>query len=312
MHAAALPPELWINILQNVSRGDLWNCRRVNRLFFYAAVATYDSKLRGTCPPKLLLYIDQSGTKVSYKMTADRIDRDWVEFRMVDEPFGFKGLGRHIQGICAPLFDPSAGLEMEEGQVDDEGPLCPFSVERYQNLGLFLSRSWETLQETIPTYLRMAYGTLFRHIIKVFETLCSRPGETMARNMQMSILIQVWRLVEMLAPKLSRDTRFECTPSSPGLDIRLEREFGTGEPDDRPCEFPTVMLFEQKIQVDWKWEQEDKGKIMKVSTEFKSDGLDLEFPSYFSVQGLQHGDDYDFLSLTDIRIKVPKCYLMCK
>jgi hypothetical protein len=133
----------------------------------------------------------------------------------------------------------------------------------------------------------------------------------MRLHTQMAVLIQVWKLIEMLAPKQSRDVRFDCQPTSPPLEIRLEREFGEGESDHLSCEFPAVSLFEQKIDVAWKWEHE-KGNIMQVETEFKSMGLDVPFPAHFCVKGLQHGDEFDYLSLVDVQIRVPKAYLMCK
>ena len=149
----------------------------------------------------------------------------------------------------------------------------------------------------------------------------------MRLDTQMALVTQIWRVVDVLAPKQARDARFETPASLDGaqsfyydLLIKLERELGLGEPDQRPIEFPAVSISpsphdpnpttSSKITVNWEWNRGEKGKIRCVTCAFSLRGDRFDFPAHYEVTGLQHGENYDFCTVSNVTLRVPKAYLL--
>ena len=144
----------------------------------------------------------------------------------------------------------------------------------------------------------------------------------MRLNIQMALLTQIWRIVEVLAPKKARDYRFETLPSLDGAQsvyydilIKLERELGLGEPDQRPCEFPPVSISpnthdqQANLTINWEWNT-GAGKLRSVTSSFSLRGDRFDFPAHFEITGLHHGENYDFCSISHIALRVPKAYIL--
>lgn len=142
-------------------------------------------------------------------------------------------------------------------------------------------------------------------------------------NTQMALVTQIWKVVDMIAPKKARDVRFETPTSLEGtqsfyydLLIKLERELGLGEPDNRPCEFPPVSLSPNPdnqtnvtFSTNWEWNT-SAGKLRSVTCSFSLQGDRFNFPAHFEITGLQQGENYDFCSVSNVALRVPKAYLL--
>jgi hypothetical protein len=168
-----IPSEIWIKVFSNLERHQLYALGKVCRAFRFSSRKAFDDLLRagnGRYEPKLLLCLDQGtgSQKANYKLAVNRIEENWVLFSLIDDNFGFKGLSRRFLDICQPLFSDAlvnADL-LELGEIDDggdkEGPRKPFRKDLFRSMGQFLTNGWDTLEVEVPSYLRIAYGTLFR------------------------------------------------------------------------------------------------------------------------------------------------------
>ena len=198
-----IPSELLISIFSYLSLKYLGMVRKVSQKWRYAADKTLDSICRGAklhshglLKPSLAVEIGQesSGMQILYKLSpTDLRDHNWIEFALTDDfllkgSFGFLGLAAKIADICGPLFSKDAKEypeEEEEGNDVDEaqkqqdrlnGPLRFFDKQAYSSLNIFLKSGWKSLEESLPANLRPAYGSLFKHILNTFDTLCERPS----------------------------------------------------------------------------------------------------------------------------------------
>ncbi|KAI8927010.1 hypothetical protein BC831DRAFT_454183 [Entophlyctis helioformis] len=83
----------------------------------------------------------------------------------------------------------------------------------FRNISAFLRRGWATLSDHIPSALIPAYGTLFRHIFATYSSVVDRPSMSMDTHLQMALLSQTWRVVDVLAPASGRDMRLCRDPT---------------------------------------------------------------------------------------------------
>lgn len=196
-----LPSELLISIFSYLSLQYLGIVRKVGQKWRYAADKTLDSICRGAklhshglLKPSLAVEIGQesSGMNILYKLSpTDLRDHNWIEFALTDDfllkgSFGFLGLAAKIADICGPLFSKDAkdypeeeddGADEAQKQKDRlNGPLRFFDKQAYSSLNTFLKSGWKSLEESLPANLRPAYGSLFKHILNTFDTLCERPS----------------------------------------------------------------------------------------------------------------------------------------
>lgn len=331
-NADSIPSELWILIFSNLTLLDIGITRRVCKKFRFASNKVFDSICRGLVPgfmkPILLIDIGQenSGISGNFKLTPkDLRDLDWIEFGLEDadnlHSHGFIGLASKIDQICSPLF---CNLPEDSDNAEDRihGPLRLFDREAYSSLNNFLQNGWKSLEESLPATLRPAYGSLIKRILNIFDSLVDRPSDTMPLDTQLLLLTQVWRLMDILPPKTARDYRFE-TPSSIDrvqtyyydLLIKLERELGLGVPDRRVYELDPIAIIPSPYNpsqipftstTNWEWNCE-KGKLRSVTIQFTNP---TPFPVHFEITGLQHGESFEFCSFVNVRLRVPKVYLL--
>ncbi|KAL2917393.1 ubiquitinyl hydrolase 1 [Polyrhizophydium stewartii] len=71
----------------------------------------------------------------------------------------------------------------------------------------FLKHGWASMGTLIPAGLMPAYDTLFRHVFATFASIFERPSLTADIELQVALLSQTWRVVDVLAPPSGRDLR---------------------------------------------------------------------------------------------------------
>lgn len=118
------------------------------------------------------------------KLTPTKITDTTVEFELIHEKTGFKGLSKMIEEMCRYLvpytsdqLQPQHSVtDSPSSQHDPETPdgdalpalplknKCPFQKQEYERLVKFLKEGWEGFTQSVPPTLRGAYGTLFRYI----------------------------------------------------------------------------------------------------------------------------------------------------
>lgn len=140
----------------------------------------------------------------------------------------------------------------------------------------------------------------------------------MEQSLQMSLLVQTWRVVDVLAPGMAKDPRLDCDCDVDAhgpfdnMSFTFSREFGTGEEDYYPLEFEVSTYFEgHSVVQDWEYAM-DGGKMSSVSTSFKGPNSNWPFPVEFGIQGVLQQDAYSHLSITDVSLKIPQALLWRK
>ncbi|KAJ3251048.1 hypothetical protein HK103_002913 [Boothiomyces macroporosus] len=289
-----LPTEIWILVFQNLERSDLYTVRKVDKKFSVAALLCLESILRGSTrkSPQLTLTLTQDCNKRSSVVTLQpaRIDKEHVYFRLIknlNSNCGFVGLAKIL-------------LEMLKNIKLDL-----FDRDQYKQLTVFLKEGWSSMSNQIPMSLRPAYDTLFRHILKTFETICDRPGKYMDTDLQISLIFQTWRVVDVLAPRSCRDSQLcsknDCCAAS--ISVSLEREFHDGILDKSITSYTTLSdPTECLLSNHWEWNG-DRGKIKSFTSNFEvRDGISV------NVDCLSCGEDS--LAVADIEVKAPLWWMM--
>lgn len=95
----------------------------------------------------------------------------------------------------------------------------------------------------IAPALLPAYTMLFSHILRTYDGICTRPSASMQSDLQMALLTQTWRVVDVLAPASSRDVRI-CTEIGCCAG-ELEMHCSTS-PDDLDHESPSNVMFDSE------------------------------------------------------------------
>ena len=331
------PNEIWLQILSNLDYKDLSKTFYANSQLRTATGLLIDGLLKGSIasfcprktPPYLLLNLAQesSGSLISYKLVANQfLSKDWIVFSLEKREIqlGFIGLAAQVAQICSGLYGnknlpPLPGSSSSSDVLQEQE--CKFDRKAYGNLNTFLKKGWASLQGVIPPTLQLAYGTLFNHILNTFDTLCERPGDTMERDLQMSLVAQIWRVVDVLTPKTARDPKFDTgvtVSNDPhyysDLDVKLERVWDKNDEqgDTKKLEFESISFGPQSrcdFEINWEWNTE-KGKIRSITCTFKDRGDRYGFPVFFELTGIMFGENFDFVSLSDVRVKIPKSYFL--
>ncbi|KAJ3270677.1 hypothetical protein HDV01_007501 [Terramyces sp. JEL0728] len=289
-----LPIEIWILVFQNLDRSDLYTARQVDKQFSIAALLCLESLLRGYTrnPPQLTLTLTQDCNKRSSVVTLHpvRVDKDHVYFKLIknlNSNCGFVGLAKILTEMLKNI------------------KLDLFDRDQYKQLTVFLKEGWNSMSNQIPMSLRPAYDTLFRHILKTFETICERPGKYMDTDLQISLIFQTWRVVDVLAPRSCRDTQLcsknDCCAAS--ISVSLEREFHDGVSDKSISTFTTLSdEAECRLSNVWEWNGE-RGNIKSFTSSFDiKEGITVE------VESLSCGDDNN--AVADIEVKAPLWWMM--
>ncbi|EGF82331.1 hypothetical protein BATDEDRAFT_22709 [Batrachochytrium dendrobatidis JAM81] len=93
----------------------------------------------------------------------------------------------------------------------------PYQSE-FKRIAAFLQAGWSNLGTLIPASLLPAYSTLFRHVFSTYTSVFDRPNLNMDLSLQMALLSQTWRVIDVLAPPGGRDVRLcrddRCCPSA--------------------------------------------------------------------------------------------------
>jgi hypothetical protein len=157
----------------------------------------------------------------------------------------------------------------------------------------------------LPVNLRAAYQTLFGHILRTFENLGDKNYKVMESDIQLALLAQAWRVVDILAPRAARDPKlcFDSNCCKGCVDFIIERNF-TDSPqvvndyiaigDEKACKVNTI----------WEWTMETgylKGIESKIDLR---DGVELNIGS------LVHGEGLEFTTVVDMTLKIEKGWLL--
>lgn len=130
-------------------------------------------------------------------------------------------------------------------------------------------------------------------------------------DLQMSVLLQTWRVIEILSSPGFKDPQIGCEcrdgKSSFGeMSFSFERELGNRKRDLNPLEFD-VSDFGGVVD-DCAWEWDRNNTLMKsISAQFRGPNPLWKFPVDFRIDAIRHGSDgfQNALSLTDANLKIP-------
>jgi hypothetical protein len=290
-----LPLELWTNVLRFASARDLWQVRQCNRVLHSASEACLNEYLRGSRgnKPSIKLKVRQDCNKAKrfYNLLPSKIGKDFCQFKIMQDQFGFIGLSKVIEVAATNIITrPATGN---------------FIVQDYQSLSRFLQKGWETMPASIPSALRPAYVTLFGHIVKTIETLVERPENKMNEELQMTVLAQTWRVIEVLAPSIARDLRICCNNEccDGGTDISIEVEnWGSSE-----CERKAYHVGLQNSTVSpstprWTWSSTTSFMKSTIYTVTVCNGVEM------TLEALQHEETQ--MSIVDLSLNIKKWWLL--
>jgi hypothetical protein len=293
-----LPIELMTKIVKEIDRENYQIVRRVNRKFFYATMIAIDEILLGRNgqTPSFSVSLQQSCSKTNhiFQMEVDSLDRNSCRFRIAPYcRFGFQSLTAIIKKIIT-------GIKANHEQN--------YNAENYEELARFLKFGWESFRESIPTSLRNAYQTLFgyfiiyqRHIVKTFGSLGNRSPGAMENSIQLSLIAQTWRVIEILAPSLARDPKLCYDNACCGgcVDIKID---GMEQRLFKVVDDILAIGDEKSEEIKLIWEIEfDSNSLKAIVSE-----VEIRPGIKVISENLIHGERGEFCTLVQLYVQVDK------
>jgi len=323
-----VPVEIWMEVASHLPHKELWRIREsLNSAFYKASKITVQRLFSGLTPnpiPKLIFSITRECNDNISKFIlvpdpnagAEAQTSSFVSFVPLEK--GFQGLGKIINRISDKLskdvsvgaFNRSSIDGNRDTDPNKEEMMTEFPRSEFRKLSNFFRTKWEDYKKYLPGSVQSAYSILFSHIMNTLETLCNRPQNTMDVGLQMSVLAQTWRVIDILSAPSYKDPRSDCDCDGGCGDFAfshmlftLEREFGDGEENRNPVEFRTDDYIRNSPEVDWIWGK-SAAKMKGVSQSF-DDGH-----STFDLQAIWHGEEGNQLSIIDVGLSIPISILL--
>lgn len=139
-------------------------------------------------------------------------------------------------------------------------------------------------------------------MLHTFTGLCERDQKYMDANLQLALICQTWRVVDVLAPPSTRDTRVCNEQGCCGAVMDLEIA----------CSWPWDTIADQiavtdpemcKVDTLWEWNHE-KGNLKLIRSILNVSGIKT------TIHFLAHGEHAEHLSVVDIKATMKKQKLM--
>jgi hypothetical protein len=319
-----LPIEIWAKVCEHISSKEIWKIRlSLNSNFLRAVRLTLHRNLMGISGkrPQIILKVLQNcnGNQAKFILVPDvAASTDfYVTFTPLD--VGFQGLGRLLSKIIEPLLsDRVNACHGHDQDFQCEGEVKPFARQDFQKLTTFFKSRWNDLKTKLPHQIQSAYSVLFGHILNTLETLCDRPQEFMDISLQMSVLVQTWRVIDILSSPGLRDPQIGCQCRQgkscfSEMSFIFERDFGDGHEETRPLEFDVSDFGGVVDDLAWEWDQNNVS-LKAISAEFCGPNAIWDYPAHFKIYALRRGSDgfKNSLSLSDATLKIPIALLFGK
>lgn len=129
----------------------------------------------------------------------------------------------------------------------------------------------------------------------------------MDNDRQMAMLVQTWRVVDILGVPASKDIKLcadaECCNSE--AEFTIEQENWTGI-ESKAHEFYAAIADPKicDIAIDWEWKSEH-GHLHSATS-----NVEINENMEMMVQSLVHGESNEFMSIFDVQLKVTKSFLI--
>ena len=292
MSISSLPLELLSRIFQFIERPHHWSLRTTSRLFYRVIYDNFDQLLNGRqgYKPKLIISISQDCDRHhvrEYELVPDIITKNECLFRLSSATFGFVGLTRVLEYVANRILNQIGHFESHD----------------YLLISQFLNDGWQNMPLDIPVSIRPAYSTLFGYIVKTLQTLSSTTESTMDSDLQMSLLAQTWRVIDILAPPNSRDLTLCSDEQCCGEQtvITLNSHYKS---DETQLEHYISLGNKPNSQKKTKWAWKGESSFMRSSIHKINlcPGMVMEF------EALQYMENK--VSVGDLRLKVDKWWLL--
>ena len=293
-----IPLEIITRILDYVDKKTLFCIRAASKSLNTAVYDNLDQLLKGNKAekPQLVLSLTQECDRHNsrqFKLKVEAIDSKCCWFSVVGMS-GFVGLSQLIGRTAARIM-----AQPEYFQGND-----------YRELSHFLEVGIRNLPVNVPAAVRPAYETLFGHIVNTLNVLGN--GAAVGGDLQMSLLAQTWRVIDILAPINSKDMSLcidnECCGNDslgPTTNIDILSKY-QHQPDTYSKCFSDHIFVgsipQEQSKLKWFWKG-DSSFMKSIVHKFDlCPGITVE------IEFVQYQENK--LSVGDLRLKVDKWWLL--
>jgi hypothetical protein len=296
-----LPNELWFQIIETVENiADIWTMSQVSYSLRKIGSNVFAKKmLSADTQPKFYLHFsERCGSNAKVCLTPNGIANGNVKFSLCSQPGDVDG----FRGFARLLVDLFRNILKDAASVTEQGQPVLFRRESFLQLQKFLKDGWESVTGTLPAHLRAAYSTLFNHIYRTYDGVCNRPTPQMSAEIQMSLIAQTWRVLDILSPNGPRDFKV-CTAENccSGL-TQCKGTRSSPNIPDFSLMFPEFSLYESSEQ--FLTENELLFATDTGSFRVKTFAIPMKCQPNLTIVCLAYGENQENMTIIDVTMNI--------